>query len=93
MDERGVDEGGVEEDARAAVEVDDRGGGEQRVEALGVAQVDDCAGEPGALGGRVELVEDSGDHFVAGVGVVGFDGVEQVLEVGGEQLRQGDGER
>ena len=93
VDERCVDQAGVEEDSRAAVEVDDRGGGEQRVEALGVAQVDDRAGEPGALDGRVELVEDPGDHFVAGVGVVGLDRVEQALEVRGEQLRQGDRER
>ena len=34
VDERGVDEAGVKKDSRAAVEVDDRGGGEQRVEAL-----------------------------------------------------------
>jgi hypothetical protein len=92
VDERGVDEAGVKQDAGAAVEVDDRGGGAQRVEALGVAQFDDRAGESGSLGGCVELVEDAGDQFVAGVMVVGLDRVEQTLEVRGEELRQGDGQ-
>ena len=55
--------------------------------------MDDRAREPGALDGRVELVEDRWDHFVAGVGVVGFDRVEQTLEVRGEELRQRDGQR
>jgi len=96
VDERGVDEAGSEQVSRAALEVDDRGGGEQRVEALGVAEVDDRAGESGAFDGCVELVEDpggGGGHLGAGVDVVGLDRVEQVLEVGGEQLRQGDRER
>jgi hypothetical protein len=88
-----VDEAGVKQGSRAAVEVDDRGGGAQRVEALGVALVDDRAGESGTFGGRVELIEDLGDHFVAGVGIVGLDRVEQTLEVRGVQLRQGDGQR
>ena len=79
--------------SRAAVEVDDRGGGEQRVEALGVAEVDDRAGESGAFDGCVELVEDPWGHVRASVEVVGLDRVEQVLEVRGEQLRQGDRER
>jgi hypothetical protein len=30
------------------------------------------------------LIEDPGDHVVAGVGVVGLDSVEQTLEVGCE---------
>jgi hypothetical protein len=75
------------------VEVDDRGGREQRVETLRVAQVDDRSGEPSSLNRRVEAGEDPGDHFVAGVRVVGLDGVEEVLEVWGEQLRQRDRER
>ena len=93
VDERCVNEAGVEEDSRAAVEVDDRCGREQRVEMLRVAQVDDRAGEPGSLNRRVEAGEDRGDHFVAGVRVVGLDRVEEVLEVWGEQLRQCDRER
>jgi hypothetical protein len=90
VDERGVDEAGAEQESRAAVEVDDRGSGEQGVEASGVAQLEDCAGEAGAFDGRIGLVEDGGDDVVAGVDVVGLDRVEQVLEVRGEQLRQGD---
>ena len=93
VDERGVDEAGSEQVSRAAVEVDDRGGGEQRVEALGVAEVDDRAGESGAFDRCVELVEDPRGDLGAGVDVVGLDRVEQVLEVRGEQLWQCDGER
>ena len=70
--------------------VGDRGSGEQRVVAPGVARLEDCAGVAGAFDGRIELVEDGGDNVVAGVDVVGLDGVAQVLEVRGEQLRQGD---
>ena len=46
-----------------------------------------------ALNRRVEAGEDPGNHFVAGVRVVGFDGVEETLEVRREQLWQRDRER
>jgi hypothetical protein len=93
LDESCVDQAGVQEDSRAAVEIDDRSGGEQGVEAFCVAEIDDRPGEPSALDGRVERVEDRGDHFVGGVGIVGLDRVEEMLEVWGEQLWQRDRQR
>jgi IclR family transcriptional regulator, acetate operon repressor len=53
-----VDEAGAHEGLGAAIEVDDCGGREERVEASGVAQGDDGAGEASALGWGVEAIED-----------------------------------
>jgi hypothetical protein len=77
----------------SGLEVDDRRGGEQRVEPSRIAQVEGRASEAGALDGRIELVEDRWDDLVAGVDIVSLDRVEQPLEVAGEELRQGDRQR
>ena len=77
-----------------AVEVDDPRGGEEGLEAIRVAEVDDRSGEPSSFNGRIEaIVEDPGDHVVGSVRVVGLDRVEEMLEVRGEQLWERDRER
>jgi hypothetical protein len=73
-----------------AVEVDDGGGGEKRVEPAGVAEFEHDACDPGALDRRVELVGDLGDELVAGVDVVVGGGIEEALDLGAADLWERD---
>ena len=88
MDENGLDQAGSDQGAGAAVEVDDCGGGEQWVEAPGVAELEHDTSDPGALGRRVELLGDLRDELIAGVDVVVGCGVEELLGFGAAEVRE-----
>ena len=70
------------------VEVHDRGGGEEWVEASGVAEIEHDARDPGAFGWCVEVLSDLRDELVGGVDVVVGGGVEESLDLGAADLRE-----
>jgi len=89
----GFKQAGADEAGGAAVEVEEGVGGIVTAEAALVAESDDRVGELGALSGGVDLFGDGGERVPAPVGIVVFDRFPEALEVGADQLGQGDQQR
>jgi hypothetical protein len=96
MDERGVDEAGVQRAEGI------REGLSRPMNAAAASSGSRCLlsrrlmitrARRARSAGVPSLSRIPGDYFIAGVGIVGLDGVEQTLELGGQQRRQGEGQR